>query len=357
MESTTDWIWAVDMLGSKIFTFGPKSGPAAQAGAPSTSAPAKTATVKSVRRASWREVITTPPPGRAGRRSLPPVASKRAGARSTNGPRRVSLRSDPERVRAVRRAAVDGDDAVPGADQVEDALHVGAEVEARDGHAGDADPVRQVADGEAGVVHHLASGVAGQAVADPVEAVGTRELEDGGQVGDDLAELRVALLDEEDVAVPVVHDGLADGVAAEDAGRAEGAGDARHDLEARVDLHEREVLPDAVVPALHGVPDRGQRDHDRVGRVDARPDLGDDGLAVAGAVARRADVIRRPVGEDEVHRAPGRRDHAGAGADRGDRDARRARVGRCRAEAVRIDGGVRPGVRKRYLNPLRPCGG
>src|SRR5437764_2011549 len=26
MESTTDWIWAVDMLGSKIFTFGPKSG-------------------------------------------------------------------------------------------------------------------------------------------------------------------------------------------------------------------------------------------------------------------------------------------------------------------------------------------
>src|SRR5919201_5236912 len=50
MESTTDWIWAVDMLGSKIFTFGPKSGPAAQAGAPKTSAPVTTGTARSARR-------------------------------------------------------------------------------------------------------------------------------------------------------------------------------------------------------------------------------------------------------------------------------------------------------------------
>src|SRR5438105_5426349 len=49
------------MLGSKIFTFGPKSGPAAQAGAPSTRAPATTATVKSVRRASRRELMRIPP--------------------------------------------------------------------------------------------------------------------------------------------------------------------------------------------------------------------------------------------------------------------------------------------------------
>src|ERR671931_2453970 len=59
MESTTDWIWAVDMLGSKIFTFGPKSGPAAEAGAASMSAPAA-ATAKSVRRASRCELIRIP---------------------------------------------------------------------------------------------------------------------------------------------------------------------------------------------------------------------------------------------------------------------------------------------------------
>src|SRR5919204_1529900 len=57
MESTTDWIWAVDMLGSKIFTFDPKSGPAAQAGAPNTSTPMTTATVRSAR----RELIRIPP--------------------------------------------------------------------------------------------------------------------------------------------------------------------------------------------------------------------------------------------------------------------------------------------------------
>src|SRR5919197_6535005 len=59
MESTTDWIWAVDMLGSKIFTFGPKSGPAAEAGAASMSAPAA-ATATSVRRASRCELIRIP---------------------------------------------------------------------------------------------------------------------------------------------------------------------------------------------------------------------------------------------------------------------------------------------------------
>src|SRR5919198_3975734 len=57
MESTTDWIWLVDMLGSKIFTFGPKSGPAAQAGAAKTSAPMTTATARSAR----RKVIRIPP--------------------------------------------------------------------------------------------------------------------------------------------------------------------------------------------------------------------------------------------------------------------------------------------------------
>ena len=95
------------------------------------------------------------------------------------------------------------------------------------------------------------------------------------QVGDHLAELRIALLDEEDVAVAVVHHRLADGVAAEDAGRAEAAGDSGHDREARVDLHEREVLTDAGVPAPHDLADRSERDDDRVGRVDAGRDLRD----------------------------------------------------------------------------------
>src|SRR5438094_6919853 len=40
MESTTDWIWAVDMLGSKIFTFGPKSGAAAAVAVRCEAAPA-----------------------------------------------------------------------------------------------------------------------------------------------------------------------------------------------------------------------------------------------------------------------------------------------------------------------------
>src|SRR5256714_14343511 len=38
------------MLGSKIFTFGPKSGPAAQAGTPNASAPVTTAAARSARR-------------------------------------------------------------------------------------------------------------------------------------------------------------------------------------------------------------------------------------------------------------------------------------------------------------------
>src|SRR3954471_5700623 len=133
----------------------------------------------------------------------------------------------------------------------------------RAGHrqAGRGQTVREVADGEAGVVHDLAAGVTGQAVADPVEPVLRRgELHDRVEVRYHLAELRIALLDEEDVAVAVVHDGLAHGVTAQHAGRAERTGDTGIDLERRVDLHEREVAPDPVVDGLHHAANRGEGD-------------------------------------------------------------------------------------------------
>src|SRR6266567_2994700 len=171
----------------------------------------------------------------------------RHGGRIESGPPR-RCESEPERVGAAHRAAVHRYELVVRADQGEDLAHVGAEAEARHRDAGDPDSVRQVAHGEAGVVHHLAAGVARQPIADPVEPIRSRELDEQGQVRNHLAELRIALLDEEDVAVPVVHHGLADRVPAEDASRAEGAGDAGNHLEARVDLYEREVLADAAVP-------------------------------------------------------------------------------------------------------------
>src|SRR5436305_3908601 len=49
MESTTDWIWAVDMVGSKILTLGPKSGVAAPAWPASASAAVSTAIAPNVR--------------------------------------------------------------------------------------------------------------------------------------------------------------------------------------------------------------------------------------------------------------------------------------------------------------------
>src|SRR5919109_1959759 len=151
-------------------------------------------------------------------------------------------RSESERICAARRAPVERHELVRRSDQIEDALHVGPEVEAGNRNACNADAGGEITDGEAGVVHDAVSGVARQAVADPVEAVRGRELEDRREIRDDLAELRIPLLDEEDVAVPVVHDRLPDGIAAEDTGRAEAARDAGNDFEPGIDLHEREVL-------------------------------------------------------------------------------------------------------------------
>src|SRR3954468_19066272 len=169
--------------------------------------------------------------------------------------------SHPERIRAASPAAVHGDELVARPDDVEDAVHVGAEAQAGHRQAGDGQAVREVADGEAGVVHDLAAGITGKAVAGPVEPVlRRRELHERVEVRYHLAELRIALLDEEDVAVPVVHDGLAHGVTAQHAGRAERAGDTGNDLERRVDLHEGEVAPDPLVDGLHHAADRREGD-------------------------------------------------------------------------------------------------
>src|SRR5688572_22495695 len=77
----------------------------------------------------------------------------------------LSVDSDPERVGAARGAPVHGDELVARSDEIEDALHVGAEVQARYRHTGDADPMCQVTHGEAGGIHDTAPGIAGQAVA------------------------------------------------------------------------------------------------------------------------------------------------------------------------------------------------
>src|SRR6266566_4178987 len=74
-------------------------------------------------------------------------------------------------------------------------------------------------------------------------------------------------------------------------------------LKPAFDLHQCEVAADARVPALHRRSDRREHRDDAVRRIDTRADLRDHCLAVACAVAGRADVGRRPIGEDEVHRA------------------------------------------------------
>src|SRR6266699_4684820 len=92
----------------------------------------------------------------------------RHGGRTESGPPR-RCESEPERVGAAHRAAVHRHELVARADQSEDLAHTGAEAEARHRYAGDPNSVRQVAHGEAGVVHHLAAGVARQPIADPIE--------------------------------------------------------------------------------------------------------------------------------------------------------------------------------------------
>src|SRR6186997_3038768 len=67
-------------------------------------------------------------------------------------------RLDAERMRAAGRQAGGGNELVARADQLEDAVHVGAEAQPRHRQSGDRDAVRQVTHGEAGVVHHAAAG-------------------------------------------------------------------------------------------------------------------------------------------------------------------------------------------------------